>query len=902
MAAVSSAPAHCSVSSLTDTFQHSGAVVELEVARCWEVRADAKDPSRRVLRLEAREFRASAASSPATAATAAAAASAAAASLPPQTPIEVFLFGLWANLAVAQHDVLCIRFPRVERGLPDADHPWQLVLTDEGPTAAVSMLRVRGWKDRLLRRDGKEYTTESLAKQQEEAEETAAREAEDEAATRAAIAAVKATNKKSGAGGYAAKKQRTTRNSASAESFQTAAASIAAGATSAAPANVVDSVGLASKPPRKRKTGVAVHGVYVYTSLAEAESHSRSKLNFYGVVITSGAARKTKGKDWCSSIVVGDMSLASMNEHVTCNIFRSSPADLPKAEVIKPGDIVRIHRASIERYASSGSKLVATVTGQQSSLVLISGKEGDTLEPYWKSSDTYSEVDPEIVDALRKWSAHSNYRLSAITSAASSSSSSASASATATSAAAAQLERFPATPICQLNKLQNPFFDLYCAVVHVDRSGLLMSPPAAQPGSFNRAPPVVPVVYVWDGTDLPRSLRFQRPLLANGITLLPSPTSGTQTSLASGPVVTPRYGSLLPLQLPYAEDVDKFLLPHDSLLSPGKPLFIKLRNIPLNDTSHGEFYLQFTKLSHVDVLSPQTDPQVQGMMEKYGERQAKEAALRRMDHWRHLTTQLTLPASVPLPFTTIQSILSAHVSGEAPSVAKYRVRARILATIPHPQSDGAAEDVSSAGVAAAAAAPADEAQVKEPAATTDYGLLPIQNICKVFCSMCKVWSDCSVAAADRCSSCSSTFGLSYGYFLQLMLHDSTGLLPALLCGKEADDLFAGLPADNLYVSTTTCRFVAARLRQLTHPGTFIDCHLHAYDVQREAAADQSATQLTSSQEFLSQDFAAFFAPQLPAQASPAAEKADATESEEGSARQQRLRVHRIADCSFKLTS
>ncbi len=44
----------------------------------------------------------------------------------------------------------------------------------------------------------------------------------------------------------------------------------------------------------------------------------------------------------------------------------------------------------------------------------------------------------------------------------------------------------------------------------------------------------------------------------------------------------------------------------------------------------------------------------------------------------------------------------------------------------------------------------------------------------------------------------------------------------------------------------------------------------------------------------------FFAPQLPAQAIPAAEEAEAAEGEEGSARQQRLRVHRIADCSFKL--
>src|SRR5207253_2782288 len=83
---------------------------------------------------------------------------------------------------------------------------------------------------------------------------------------------------------------------------------------------------------------------------------------------------------------------------------------------------------------------------------------------------------------------------------------------------------------------------------------------------------------------------------------------------------------------------------------------------------------------------------------------------------------------------------------------------------------------------------------------------PLESICKLYCSRCCVWSACSSipSIADACSSCGSAATISYGYFLQLLLHDSTGELPVLLCGREAEELFHGLPADNLYSSRTTC--------------------------------------------------------------------------------------------------
>jgi hypothetical protein len=87
------------------------------------------------------------------------------------------------------------------------------------------------------------------------------------------------------------------------------------------------------------------------------------------------------------------------------------------------------------------------------------------------------------------------------------------------------------------------------------------------------------------------------------------------------------------------------------------------------------------------------------------------------------------------------------------------------------------------------------------------------------------------------------------------------------------DLFRGLPADNLYSSRTTLKFVRERLSKLLEAGAFIDCHVQSYEVdipgeeEGDAADDESGdeSQIEMSEDLRasqmnSQDLAAFFAP------------------------------------------
>jgi hypothetical protein len=592
-----------------------------------------------------------------------------------------------------------------------------------------------------LKQAGTEYTTQILSLQHEETEKVAAQAAEVAATAAAAAAAQEVANRNAKKNEKpTAKKHRMT---ASAKSFQTAAALIAAGATASAPIDIdsddAPAVSAQPKPTKKRKTGAAVHGAYAYTPLGEVESRPHQKLNFYGVIITARPVKKTQGADWCMSIVVSDMSL-SLNDNVTFNIFRSSQSSFPSADSVRPGDIIRIHRAAVERYAPSGNKLVGTLTGKQSSFCIISGQKGDSIEPYFKTSESqfklfifylffflffllssklfcslwlfplsillccvvllaYSEVDPDIISAYRDWSHQLNFRTMAATASSSTS--------------AHHNERYPATRMCQLDSMQKPFFDMYCAIIYLDKSGTFMQRrQLSHPNSSDRMQAILPLVYVWDGTDLPDSIRFQRALLPNGTTLSPS---STQTTLfGSGSVVTPRTGDIIPIQLPHAESLEKFQPPPGYL--PGRPLFIKLRNVPITSSPDG-FYIQFTKVSHVDILAP-SDPHVQSMMTAYAQRQGQLLAQQKLINWSHITTPLVTPIHPPLPLTPIKWILS---SGDVPAVAKYRIRARVLATVPHHHIDGSA-----------AAANGAEQSIDS--------ILPLQHICKFFCSACDVWS------------------------------------------------------------------------------------------------------------------------------------------------------------------
>jgi len=897
-AAAADEPMYQSVSTLSDVLRHSGAVVELEVARCWDVRTEEKT-GRRVLRLEARDFRAKHAHQQAPAAGV----------LPASTPIEVFLHGLWAGIPISRLDVLCIRYPLVERAAGDADHPWQLVLTDEGPTAEASTLRVRGWKDKLLRREGREYTTEMLQRQQDEAEEAAAREAEEIAAAAAAAAAEAAASKQKAAV-PPGKKQRVSRTTASADEFTTVAALIAAGSASTAAADSADAVALAAPSSKrattgkKRKTGASIHGAYAYTPLSEAEYRPREKLNVYGVVIQSRTPAKTKGTDRMWSVVVADMSLP-LHEHATINIFRPSDSAFPPPGSVQPGDIIRLHRAEIDRFTGTG-KLVGKLVDKSTSFILLRGQPqpGEhPMQPYFNPNHTCSEIDEDIVNALRQWAPRLEFR----TGAAAASTPAANDSAFASSSSYSS--RYPSHTIAELDRLPKAFFDMYCAVVHTDPSGTFVPhPPQTQQGQTQAGgrtlapPPAVPLAYVWDGTDLPSTIRFQRPLLPNGIHL-PLPGHATadssQSALPFAPPVpmSPRWGSILPLALPQPGMLERFLPPKGAA---GKPFFVKLRNVPLAAGPDGSgHYMHMTRLSHVDVL-PSSDPHVVRMMQAYAARQAREQAILKLQHWSALRgPSLVAPAETLVPLTTIKCILMDENGG----AGKYRVRARVLSISPHPAAP-AAESLS------ASAAAADESKEGEAAAPEpEPGAVPVQpleSVCKLFCSRCSAWSACSATASaveDSCASCGGAQGgLSYGYFLSLLLHDATGTLPVLLCGSEADELFVGLPAGNLHSSTTSAKFVRQRLARLLAPGSLLDVHVLAYDVPHDAPPPLSASQLTGSQaEFLSQDLAAFFAPAMPGQATM---DDDAAGDAEGANRpaQQMRRVFRITGAIWNLSA
>lgn len=156
--------------------------------------------------------------------------------------------------------------------------------------------------------------------------------------------------------------------------------------------------------------------------------------------------------------------------------------------------------------------------------------------------------------------------------------------------------------------------------------------------------------------------------------------------------------------------------------------------------------------------------------------------------------------------------------------------------------------------------------------------------------------------SDSCATCGSADHLSYGYFVRLLLQDSTGLLPVLLCGKEAEHDLFHMPADNLHFNRTARRLVHERLATFMAPGAFIDSNVHSYEVAEcvdaegaAAAATDLSQAFTGSQELMSQDLSAFFAPQL-------VNGEEMGDEEEGAERQRPMRmrrVHRLVDCNFK---
>jgi hypothetical protein len=269
---------------------------------------------------------------------------------------------------------------------------------DESAECSDATLTVKGWKQRLLLRGGREYTLAGLQQQQEEAEEAAAAAVEQ----RAAGPAAKKPKASAGAAAAAA---------ADASSpFQTAA-SFAAG-SAAAPILLDDSAAAgdagssgtaaaaANKKKRKRGTDSTA---YAYTPLGEVRKRLNEKLNFYGVVIRSRPVKKTSGTDYMLGLVVGDMSLRNETDSVTFNVFRQNRSALPEDEAIAAGDIVRLHRASVKAHPQPDKpdNLVGAVPNRATGFILIKGGEGESMEPYFNSSE--SQWGRKIAAAVLNW-------------------------------------------------------------------------------------------------------------------------------------------------------------------------------------------------------------------------------------------------------------------------------------------------------------------------------------------------------------------------------------------------------------------------------------------------------------------------------------------------------------------
>lgn len=141
--------------------------------------------------------------------------------------------------------------------------------------------------------------------------------------------------------------------------------------------------------------------------------------------------------------------------------------------------------------------------------------------------------------------------------------------------------------------------------------------------------------------------------------------------------------------------------------------------------------------------------------------------------------------------------------------------------------------------------------------------------------------------------------MAYGYFLKLILQDSSGTLPVLVCGKEAEELFSGLPPSNLHANATTLKFVRQRLQRLLTPSTFIDGMIESYQVGLGhggvSSIDDGLIQDVSVSQMGSQDLLEFFHPNY--------EQDENDGDEPMRARSKKMiRVFRLKDVAFRAVS
>jgi hypothetical protein len=152
------------------------------------------------------------------------------------------------------------------------------------------------------------------------------------------------------------------------------------------------STAAASKKATSRK--------YKYTKLAEV---TRGEHHVYGVVTQFGMPKQTRGTDWMLSLSLIDESLPA--DGFAVNVFAPAKKDLPVVKRV--GDVVRLHRVTVQLYQSQLQGLGQINRGKRTAILCISpssafGTGGEKRST--SSKFTFGEEDAQRVEALHKWS------------------------------------------------------------------------------------------------------------------------------------------------------------------------------------------------------------------------------------------------------------------------------------------------------------------------------------------------------------------------------------------------------------------------------------------------------------------------------------------------------------------
>jgi hypothetical protein len=406
------------------------------------------------------------------------------------------------------------------------------------------------------------------------------------------------------------------------------------GMPSIEPGNVLPPVPLDSRINATANVNRPNH--YIYTSLASLHNLIGKHAFVYGVVLSVGRPKKTRGSDYVLNITLGDESVPVFPAGISINIFRKDLDSLP-LKLIK-GDIIRLHRLEITNGALYGTNsIVGGLPEKISAILCIKGGDlDDSCIPYYCSSETYSAIDQSIIRRLRLWAIsqsifHTNIEQVVA--------SPFNIGLNSSSISFPQTDNESKYQRCISQLRDRSFFDLICFIVSIDYSG-------------GTKPELGPIAYVWDGSDLATDIQLQRPQLVrntfSGSKLFPQ---------CDQPSQFPTVGSILPLsfhesaatcfqqiwekncvsvtelyvtmnssnpmddiemkdqELTSAFSVGSVLHNNESCLMRRFPV-VRLRNIVLEYDPLGHMYLKFHQKSRIIPLHI-SDPKIVRILQKY---------------------------------------------------------------------------------------------------------------------------------------------------------------------------------------------------------------------------------------------------------------------------------------------